>query len=161
MAINFLRPAHTSIIKTTFSVLLIELLLGISFHLVLTNQWATSSAPTKSEETSSLYYPVVNVIPINFCETNAIHKTICDSAKIDPLLKAKILGTSNTEDLFPKKLRVVVKEGFKPGPDFPTNRYPHSSTMYSVTLSSLDELAALSEVEEVENIKEFGTVELN
>ncbi|MBI2473634.1 hypothetical protein HYV70_03720 [Candidatus Uhrbacteria bacterium] len=160
MTINFLRPAHVCV-KTKCSFLLLGLFLGVSSHIVWTNQRIVPSPRTKTEVKSPVYYPVVNVVPTDFCDASAVHKTICDSSKIDPRLKAKIIGASNAEDFFPKKLRVMVKEDFKPGSDFPTNRYPHSSTMYGVTLSSLDELAALSEIEGIKSIDEFETVELN
>ena len=161
MFINLLHPSPVAL-KTKLSFLVLGVLLGFSLTSFLNHQQiripdektTLASIPPKTE---SVYCPVVSAVPTDFCDKNSVHQTICYSSKIDPLLKAKIIGDSNPETLFPQKLRISVAENFEPGADFPKEHYAYSSTFYTVTITSLKELAHVSDADGVKGIKEFGT----
>jgi hypothetical protein len=43
----------------------------------------------------------------------------------------------------------------------PKNVYHHSTTVYGVPISSLEELLSISRIEGIKDIREFGTAQLN
>lgn len=80
------------------------------------------------------------------------------------MLQQKIKGTfqmGTEQTLFPMNVRVEVTDDFEPGTSFPKEQYKFSSTVYSVTVVSPEELRILIEMEGIKNISEFETIYAN